>query len=137
MAYVFGDVLICDDAETAKAVTFHQEINMRSVTVSGDVYDPSGTISGGSAPQSSGLLLKVQELNEVEKELQQAKSAYQKLEHEENSTAALRQSWTKAKRELEIKSHEVNLLEQQVGGSNASRVSSTLCNCISTHKGHR
>lgn len=122
MAYVFGDVLICDDADTAKAVTFHPEINMRSVTINGDVYDPSGTISGGSAPQSSGLLLKVQELHEVERELHQAKVAYQKLEHEEQKADSLRQSWTKAKRELEIKSHEVNLLEQQVGGSNASRI---------------
>ena len=42
IAYVFSDTLICDDAESAKRVTFHREVGVRSVTLQGDVYDPSG-----------------------------------------------------------------------------------------------
>ncbi|KAG8828897.1 Structural maintenance of chromosomes protein 2, partial [Serendipita sp. 399] len=121
MAYVFGDVLICEDAETAKAVTFHPQINMKSVTVNGDVYDPSGTISGGSAPQSSGILVKVQELKQVERALQEAKALLQKLEQEEQRNSSVRSAWMAAKRELDIKSHELTLLEQQIGGGNAAR----------------
>lgn len=122
MAYVFGDVLICDDAETAKAVTFHPQVGLRSVTVNGDVYDPSGTISGGSAPSSSGLLIRVQELKGVEKALDQAKALYHRLEQDEQKNAAVKSGWTAAKRELDIKIHEVTLLEQQISGSNAARV---------------
>jgi structural maintenance of chromosome 2 len=39
---------------------------MRSVTLDGDVYDPSGTLSGGSAPSGDGVLVHVQELAGVE-----------------------------------------------------------------------
>jgi len=122
MAYVFGDVLICEDAETAKAVTFSSQVNLRSVTINGDIYDPSGTISGGSAPSSSGLLIRVQELKGVEKALERAKAAFRRLEEEETKNANVKNQWANAKRELDIKIHEVTLLEQQIGGSNAARV---------------
>jgi len=122
MTFVFGDTLICDDAESAKAVTFHPQVGLRSVTTQGDVYDPSGTISGGSAPSSSGLLVKVQALKRAEAALQEAKDELRKLEHEEQSGKAARDAWTKAKRDLEMKQHEVKLLEEQVTGSNAAMV---------------
>lgn len=122
MAYVFGDVLICDDATTAKTVTYHPQVQIRSVTINGDVYDPSGTISGGSAPTSSGLLIKVQELKEVEGALNKAKAVYQQLEQEERRNQAIKTAWSNAKRDLDIKTHEVSLLEQQIGGGNAARV---------------
>ena len=120
MTFVFGDTLICDDAESAKAVTFHPQVGLRSVTIQGDVYDPSGTISGGSAPNSSGLLVKVQALKRAEAALQEAKDELRRLEHEEQSGKAARDAWTKAKRDLEMKQHEVKLLEEQVTGSNAA-----------------
>ncbi|OMP89021.1 Structural maintenance of chromosomes protein 2 [Diplodia seriata] len=46
MEYVFGSTLVCEDAETAKRVTFDPSVRMKSVTLEGDVYDPSGTLSG-------------------------------------------------------------------------------------------
>jgi structural maintenance of chromosome 2 len=122
MSFVFGGTLICDDAESAKAVTFNPQVGLRSVTIQGDVYDPSGTISGGSAPSSSGLLVKVQALKRAEAALQEAKDEVRRLEHEEQSGKAARSTWTKAKRDLEMKQHEVKLLEEQVAGSNAAMV---------------
>ncbi|KAG9124388.1 Structural maintenance of chromosomes protein 2, partial [Ceratobasidium sp. 392] len=62
MEFVYGDTLICEDDATAKAVTFDRDIRMRSVTKHGSVYDPSGTLSGGSAPSSGGILKRVQEM---------------------------------------------------------------------------
>jgi len=123
MAFVFGDTLICDDAESAKAVTFNSAVGLKSVTLDGDVYDPSGTLSGGSAPSSSGLLVKVQELKEAETNLHGAKAALIKLEKEEENNKGARDAWQKLARELEIKEHEVKLLDEQLGGSNAARVS--------------
>jgi structural maintenance of chromosome 2 len=123
MAFVFGDTLICDDASTAKAVTFNSAVGLKSVTLDGDVYDPSGTLSGGSAPSSSGLLVKVQELKEAEAQLEAAKTALRKLEQEGASNKGAKDAWLKLARELEIKEHEVKLLDEQLGGSNAARVS--------------
>ena len=124
MAFVFGDTLVCDDAESAKLVTFSPQVGgVRSVTLEGDVYDPSGTLSGGSAPSGSGTLVKVQELLEAERKLESAKRKLVELEKAEAKGKEGRDRWKKLSRELEIKEHEMRLLEEQVEGSNAARVS--------------
>lgn len=123
MTFVFGNTLICDDAESAKLVTFSPQVGgVRSVTLDGDIYDPSGTLSGGSAPSSSGVLVKVQELLEAERKLGEARGRLEMLEREEERGRVEREKWKKLARELEIKEHEMHLLEEQVGGSNATRV---------------
>lgn len=122
MAYVFGDTLICDDAESAKLVTFSAQVGVKSVTLDGDVYDPAGTLSGGAAPSSNGMLIKVQELLDAERRLGEAVGRLQMLEREEERSKGNREQWKKISRELDIKEHEMRLLQEQVGGSNATRV---------------
>lgn len=78
MAYVFGRTFVCTSTAAARKVTFNKEIRVcavvfqgstgcvcaessvfgvdpffqqvPSVTLQGDMFDPSGTLSGGSAP---------------------------------------------------------------------------------------
>lgn len=118
MEFVFGNTLVCADAQTAKRVTFDNAVKMKSVTLDGDVYDPAGTLSGGSKPQSGGLLVRLQELKKVENELQATKQQMASIEQEERGSA----KWAKAKRALDLKRHEAQLLEDQVTGSNATRI---------------
>ncbi|OBZ73328.1 Structural maintenance of chromosomes protein 2 [Grifola frondosa] len=122
MIYAFGGTLICEDAESAKLVTFSREVGVKSVTLDGDVYDPSGTLSGGSAPSGNGILIKVQELLDAEGKLGEARGRLDMLEREDERSRASREKWRKSKRELEIKEHQMQLLEEQVGGSNATRI---------------
>ena len=123
MAFVFGNTLVCDDAESAKLVTFSREVGgVRSVTLDGDVYDPSGTLSGGSAPTGGGALIKVQELLGIEERLDEAAARLRTLEQQEQRDRAAREKWRSLVRDLEIKEHEMRLLEEQVNGSNAARV---------------
>lgn len=126
MSYVFGSTFICNDAETAKLVTFHPSIRTRSVTLDGDVYDPQGSLSGGSAPSGNKVLIEVQELLAVESELRSVKRELDGAEEEARRSERVREEWKNLRRDLEIKEHELRLVEEQVGGSNASRVS--LCN---------
>lgn len=127
MAYVFGDTVICDDAASAKLVTFSREVGgVKSVTLDGDVYDPSGTLSGGAAPSSSGVLVRVQELLDAERRLGEAQGRLQMLEREEQQTRQRREAWKTLAKEVELKEHELSLLEQQVAGSNSARVSLVL-----------
>ena len=123
IAYVFNDTLVCDDADTARKVTFSKDILTKSVTLEGDVYDPSGTLSGGSAPTGNRILVEVQELLQVEGKFKEAQARLASLEKEEERNKKARESWKQLVRELEIKEHELKLLEEQVVGSNASRVS--------------
>jgi structural maintenance of chromosome 2 len=43
-----ADTLICD-AASAQTITFARNVGVRSVTLDGDAYEPSETISGGAA----------------------------------------------------------------------------------------
>lgn len=123
MSFVFGDTIICDDAQTAKMLAFHRDVHARCVTMQGDVYDPSGTMSGGAAPQGSGILVKAQELVAAQNKLRESQARLQHLQAEEQRVAHVREQWKNAARTVEVKEHEVRLLEEQLAGSNASRVS--------------
>jgi structural maintenance of chromosome 2 len=123
MEYVFGNTLICPDPETAKAVTFNDKIRMKSVTLEGDVYDPSGTLSGGSKSKSGGLLIRVQELKAIERELDERKRALITVEKEWEKARGEMDRFKGAKKARDLKVHEVGLLEERVGESNATRVS--------------
>ena len=123
MEFVFGDTLICDDAEAAKQVTFSPQVGgVRAVTLDGDVYDPSGTLSGGAPPTGSGLLVRVQALLAAEERVSDAGARLAKLQREEDRTRGSKDQWKQMVRELEIKEHELHLLTVQLEGSNATRV---------------
>ncbi len=73
MQYVFGAAFVCDDAETARKLAFDPRVNMICVTLDGDVYSPTGCLSGGSTRQGGyEILRKVKELNKLEEELKYA-----------------------------------------------------------------
>ena len=52
-------------------VTFDKQVMTRSVALAGDVFDPSGTLTGGARPKTSSILSKLQELRECEDHLQE------------------------------------------------------------------
>lgn len=123
MEFVFGNTLICPDADTAKRVTFDRSVKMKSVTLDGDIYDPSGTLSGGSKPSTSGILVKVQELKKVESSLKEHKERLAVIEKEWDTAKTKMAEFTQAKKDLDLKSHEITLLQERVKESNATRVS--------------
>ncbi|GAB1226504.1 hypothetical protein ENUP19_0296G0034 [Entamoeba nuttalli] len=102
MKYVFGNVLIAEDAETAKKVCFNPRVMMKTVTVSGDLYDPSGILTGGFLDEirrQNGLkrewedcqklieekktqLAQFQEIKRIRENLQFARERRKKAEHE-------------------------------------------------------
>ncbi|KAI8451537.1 hypothetical protein BY996DRAFT_6585229 [Phakopsora pachyrhizi] len=110
--------MISPDAQTAKEVTFDQKVSMKSVTQDGNIYNPSGTLSGGSKPSTSGILIKVLELKKVEGLLKDHQS---KLE----SKMSLYNQTTKGS---DLKSHQITLLEDQVKESNATHISLAMLN---------
>ena len=122
MEYVFGSTLICDDAETAKKVTFDPAVRLKSVTLEGDVYDPSGTLSGGSSPSSSGVLVTLGKLNRLTQELNALELELKGLQTSMAKEKKKLDLSRKAKQELDLKSHEIKLTEEQIGGNSSSSV---------------
>jgi structural maintenance of chromosome 2 len=122
MNYVFGNTLICQDADTAKKVTFDPAVRIKSVTLEGDVYDPSGTLSGGSSPNSSGVLVTLQKLNEITREMRSKERRLAALEDTMRKEKKKLDTVRAIKQELDLKSHEIKLTEEQIGNNSSSSV---------------
>ncbi|KAL4996974.1 hypothetical protein BDV10DRAFT_99600 [Aspergillus recurvatus] len=122
MNYVFGNTLIANDAETAKRVTFDPSVRIKSVTLDGDVYDPSGTLSGGSAPNSSGVLVTLQKLNEITREIRSKERVLAALEETMKKEKKKLDAVRSIKQDLDLKNHEIKLTEEQIGGNSSSSV---------------
>ena len=75
MQYVFGGSFVCKDSKTAEKVTFNQAIKKRSVTLLGDVFDPRGTLTGGSSPSSGSVLQQLQVMADAETELAEGQAS--------------------------------------------------------------
>ena len=52
-------------------MTFDKQVLKRSVALAGDVFDPSGTLTGGSRPKTTSVLAQLQDLCEAEGRLQE------------------------------------------------------------------
>jgi len=90
---------------------------MKSVTLEGDVYDPSGSLSGGSKPNTSGILEKMQALKRLKLEFAQQKQNFEKLSMMLKVCQSLSQKYGKIKGDLEMKEHELELLKKQYSGN--------------------
>lgn len=122
MDYVFGSTLVCEDADTAKRVTFDPSVRLKSVTLEGDVYDPSGTLSGGSSPNSSGVLVTLQKLNEINIQLSKHEVELSELQALMMKEKKMLDSARKLKQDLDLKLHETKLTEEQINGNSSSSV---------------
>ncbi|KAI9262024.1 hypothetical protein BY458DRAFT_515616 [Sporodiniella umbellata] len=126
MEWIFGNTFICDDAQTAKDVTFNKSISMKSVTLDGDIYDPHGTLSGGSKPNSSGTLIKVQELKEVKEDIKRYKEELSSLEKKLESAQKSMVEYRKCKQRLDLQRHELSLVEQRISKGTHAQLSARL-----------
>lgn len=122
MEFVFGNTLVCADAETAKKVTFDPNVRMRSITLDGDAFDPSGTLSGGSAPNSSGVLVTLQRLNNINRQLREAEGSLRTIQDKISREKEKLQHGRSIQQELDLKAHEIKLAEEQISGNSSSSI---------------
>ncbi|CAG8747112.1 24490_t:CDS:10, partial [Racocetra persica] len=131
MEYVFGSTLICADADSAKLVTFHKSVHAKSVTLEGDVYDPSGTLQGGSKPSSEGILNKMQASKELKDKLRFHQQALDKINLEIKDAQKVIHKYNQVRQQLDLKTHEIALLEEQVNKSSSSQIIHVVENIMS------
>ena len=110
------------DSETARKVTFHDQVRVKSVTYDGDVYDPSGVLSGGSAPESKNLLFKMNRYSSLKKEFAERESHFVQLKLELESMDQSRSAFDKIGQEIALKDHEFKLAEERMRASSQTQV---------------
>eukprot|EP00736_Rhodelphis_marinus_P000369 Rmarinus@m.2283 len=112
--YIFGSCFVCVDSETAKRVTFDPSVRARSVTVEGDVYDPSGTLTGGSKPRNAGVLAVLSELNSLKMQLESKEKVFAELEKRLDVCRAATRKREDLRTQLELRAEEVSLAEEKL-----------------------
>ncbi|KAI8621409.1 condensin subunit [Chytriomyces sp. MP71] len=120
--FVFGTTLICKDSNSAKNVTFDKNVRMRSVTIDGDVYDPSGSLSGGSRNTSSTTLLKFQDYAKLRLTLKREDELLEEIVAKVRVAEGKASERGKVKGALELAVHECGLLEAQIASNSNSQV---------------
>ena len=107
MKYVFGDTVVCSSSDAANRSTSGAKV--RSVTLQGDEFSPSGTLSGGSAPKGPGILSMLQQLHNITAELEdkqqqlvQVQQELQRLCKLEKQFSSLQSVYERARRQLEV-----------------------------------
>jgi structural maintenance of chromosome 2 len=114
MKYVFGNSVVCPDSETARRATFDPKARVKSVTLDGDIFDPSGTLTGGSRHNASdSVLSRIMELADARQTLASAQNELQ----DANMAVQRMAEKKKVSQEHELKLQQVQLLEQQVAAS--------------------
>lgn len=114
MEFVFGMTFVCDNMDNAKKVAFDKRIMTRTVTLGGDVFDPHGTLSGGARSQAASILMKFQELKDVQDELRTKENELRALEEELANLKNTAEKYRHLKQQWEMKAEEVDLLQTKL-----------------------
>uniref|UniRef100_A0A2P2I6M3 Structural maintenance of chromosomes protein n=2 Tax=Hirondellea gigas TaxID=1518452 RepID=A0A2P2I6M3_9CRUS len=114
MEWVFGGSFVCKDMDTAKTVTFDQHIMRKSVTLEGDVFDPAGTLSGGSRRQEASILTQLDATWESQEQLDalttELREVETKLQHMQRNC----NQYEEARRQHDLRRHEASLCRQRL-----------------------
>lgn len=116
--FVFSDTLICTDEEVAKKVAFDRNVRTKCVTLDGDIYDPAGTLTGGSRGDESNLLNDLQSLHGMREEVKEKNDRLRRLEERLKELDSVQIQFRNLKRSLDLKSHELELLKKNMEMSN-------------------
>jgi structural maintenance of chromosome 2 len=133
MNYVFGSTLICSGPDVAKMVTFDKRVQLRSVTLEGDVYDPSGQLSGGARQQTTGSLLRIQELKQLQITKTELEREYQSALNDYEDIKSKKQLWNSMKQKKELKEHEFGLLQKRLSNNPHFKVIQNVEEMIQKH----
>eukprot|EP01116_Phalansterium_solitarium_P024546 TRINITY_DN9018_c0_g1_i1.p1 TRINITY_DN9018_c0_g1~~TRINITY_DN9018_c0_g1_i1.p1 ORF type:complete len:1029 (-),score=578.04 TRINITY_DN9018_c0_g1_i1:534-3620(-) len=113
--FVFGSTFVCADKETAKRVAYDKQVRGRSVTLDGDVFEPSGTLTGGSRAHAGSVLLQLEQLHAAHDQLEPAEARLRELQQAVGRREKVASEWQAIKQQEQLKAHELDLLRQRLG----------------------
>ncbi|GMM38446.1 condensin subunit [Saccharomycopsis crataegensis] len=122
MEYIFGSVFITKDPETSKNITFNPQIRARSVTLDGDVYDPSGTLSGGSRRQTGSILVSIQNYNKLNSDLQALQDEMNDIKADIEREEAISRETMALQKQVNLTNHALELAIKKSESSSASQL---------------
>ncbi|GMI03251.1 hypothetical protein TrVE_jg8321 [Triparma verrucosa] len=111
--YVFGSSLVVDGMEAANKIC--DATKTRTVTLQGDVYDPSGTISGGSNKNLGSTLKRLTDLSAAKESLKSVESEIRKVRKEWEGLKSASKKFGELSDKLELANAEFEQAEKHLG----------------------
>ena len=87
VAYLLGRVIVVDTIDNAIALAKKNHYSLHIVTVEGEYLAPGGSMSGGAFKNSSNLLARNREIEELEKRVDQTKTKLKELRSRKDDIA--------------------------------------------------
>jgi structural maintenance of chromosome 2 len=129
MQYAFGSSFVCTDSSTAKKLAFHRDVASRCVTLDGDDFNPTGTLTGGSRNKTNSILSQIHVLSQYEVELKAFQQKLVELKSELKKLNKGKSQYDEIKKEVEIKHHSLELLQKRLEGSEVHQLIQSLSEC--------
>ena len=117
MKYVFGNVFVCTDMNSAKEVAFNHDIRCKSVTMDGDVFNPQGLLTGGSNQQRDSILLNIQKFKTKKHQYMNEQNQIKILREKLHKFNAENEKRNQIKQKIELLTHELNVLKDRINDS--------------------
>jgi len=125
MNHVFGGTLVCSDKEAAREVC--EKIKQRTVTLEGDLYDPKGTLTGGSRAKSgASILCRLGQLAELRQKLSAREESLATLAAQVETCRKSGEEMQRMQAELELKEHQLHLHTQSQAASQSGQAANNL-----------
>jgi structural maintenance of chromosome 2 len=110
--YVFGSAIVVDGIKAANKIC--EMTKTRTVTLEGDVYDPSGTISGGSKNQLGTTLSNLVALSQCTQLLEEKSQRLAQVSAKVSSLQSAFASFEKLSAKLELAKAELEAVKKQM-----------------------
>ncbi|XP_003699378.2 structural maintenance of chromosomes 2 [Megachile rotundata] len=114
MTWIFGQIFICKDIETAKKIAFHDNIKKKCITLEGDVVDPAGTLSGGAPVKTGSVLLKLEDLKAIQNELNTKLQELQNIETTLMNINSVAEKYMSLKQTFDLRNYEISMIKQKL-----------------------
>lgn len=114
MTWIFGQIFVCKDMETAKKIAFHEKIMKKCVTLEGDLFDPVGTLSGGAPAKSGSVILKLEELKETRNELNHKEQLLRDIEIALSNIVKTAEKHASLKQKYDLLTYEISMIRQKL-----------------------
>jgi structural maintenance of chromosome 2 len=114
MEYVFGNTFVCDSLDTAETVAFHKDIKKKTVTLKGDSFDPSGSLTGGSRGNSEAALETLETLKAKKQELLTLQNTLKNIVSSIELMQQFKSEFQKLNSEYQLKKHECEILSSKI-----------------------
>lgn len=113
MEYVFGSTFVCKTIDAAREVAFSREVGIPSVTLEGDIFQPSGLLTGGSRRGGGDLLRQLHALAEAESKLSFHQMHLSEIDAKINQLIPLQRKFKDLKAQLELASYDLSLSQSR------------------------